>query len=96
MRKIATFYVFTHYIPRCCGQRGREDFLPCAFFLLTYLRSRRQGGFYAKIGRPRFYRSRIRFMNSARVRASFLKRPRMALVIVELFCFCTPRIIMHR
>ena len=35
-------------------------------------------------------------MNSARVRESSLNRPRMALVVVDEFCFSTPRIAMHR
>ena len=34
-------------------------------------------------------------MNSARVRVELSKLPRIALVVVELLCFCTPRIIMH-
>ena len=34
-------------------------------------------------------------MNSARVRVEVSKLPRMALVMVELLCFWTPRIIMH-
>jgi hypothetical protein len=39
---------------------------------------------------------RINSMNSARVRWSERKVPRMLDVKVWLFCFCTPRIIMQR
>ena len=34
-------------------------------------------------------------MNSSRVLGSFMKAPVKSLVVVTLFCFCTPRIDMH-
>ena len=38
----------------------------------------------------------IMLMSSARLDAFVLKLPRIALVTVTLFCFCTPRIIMQK
>ena len=69
---------------------GMENGLQACGFFAWHTFFRREG--FQFVGVPYLIKSR----NSLRVLLSLLKRPSMQLVIVLLFCFWTPRIIMQR
>ena len=86
----------------CCEPVGAQLLGPlCApsrFSMLAGLLPSRIGAYDNGAGDKQScddQRLSINAINSARVLLLRSKLPRIALVIVELFCFCTPRIIMQ-